>query len=53
MISTFFSARSDAAAVSDLSPFRQPKTEPDANSIHFLDEDLALVPASGIPGRIS
>jgi len=30
-------------------PFRKPKTEPDANSIHFLDEDLALVPASGIP----
>jgi DNA-binding response OmpR family regulator len=30
-------------------PFRQPKTEPNANSIHFLDEDLALVPASGIP----
>jgi Transcriptional regulatory protein, C terminal len=30
-------------------PFRQPKAEPDANSIHFLDEDLALVPASGIP----
>ena len=29
-------------------PFRKPKTEPDANSIHFLDEDLALVPASGI-----
>jgi len=32
-----------------ISPFRQPKTEPDANSIHFLDEDLALLPASGIP----
>jgi DNA-binding response OmpR family regulator len=32
-----------------ISPFTQPKTEPDANSIHFLDEDLALVPASGIP----
>jgi DNA-binding response OmpR family regulator len=32
-----------------ISPFRQPKTEPDANSIHFLDEDLALVPTSGIP----
>ena len=32
-----------------ISPFRQPKTEPNANSIHFLDEDLALVPASGIP----
>ena len=32
-----------------ISPLRQPKTEPNANSIHFLDEDLALVPASGIP----
>jgi DNA-binding response OmpR family regulator len=32
-----------------ISPFRQPKTERNANSIHFLDEDLALVPASGIP----
>jgi DNA-binding response OmpR family regulator len=32
-----------------VSPFRQPKTEPNANSIHFLDEDLALVPVSGIP----
>src|SRR5260370_16499978 len=32
-----------------ISPFRQPKTEPNANSIHFVDEDLALVPASGIP----
>jgi DNA-binding response OmpR family regulator len=30
-----------------MSPFRQP-TEPNANSIDFLDEDLALVPASGI-----
>ncbi len=32
-----------------VSPFRKPKTEPRASSIHFLDEDLALVPASGIP----
>src|SRR6202140_842033 len=32
-----------------ISPVRQPKTEPNANSIHFLDEDLALVPASRIP----
>ena len=32
-----------------ISPFRQPKTEPNANSIHFLDEDLALMPTSGIP----
>jgi DNA-binding response OmpR family regulator len=31
------------------SPLRGPKAEPNANSIHFLDEDLALVPASGIP----
>jgi DNA-binding response OmpR family regulator len=29
-------------------PLRQPKTGPNANLIHFLDEDLALVPASGI-----
>jgi len=32
-----------------VSPFRKPKTEPRASSILFLDEDLALVPASGIP----
>src|ERR1700721_682413 len=32
-----------------ISPFREPKTEPNANSIHFLDENLALMPASGIP----
>jgi len=32
-----------------ISPFRPPKTEPNANSIHFFDEDLALLPASGIP----
>jgi len=32
-----------------ISPARLPKTEPSANSIDFLDEDLALVPASGIP----
>jgi DNA-binding response OmpR family regulator len=31
-----------------ISPFRQPKTEPNANPIHFLDEDLALVPTSGV-----
>jgi len=30
-------------------PSRQPKTEPHANSIQFLDEDLALLQASGIP----
>ena len=32
-----------------ISPLRGPKTEPNANSVHFLDADLALVPASGIP----
>jgi DNA-binding response OmpR family regulator len=32
-----------------ISPVRRPKTEPNANSIDFLDEDLALVPASRIP----
>jgi transcriptional regulator len=32
-----------------ISPFRHPKTDPNANSIYFLDEDLALVPAFGIP----
>jgi two-component system, OmpR family, alkaline phosphatase synthesis response regulator PhoP len=32
-----------------ISPLRKPKTEPNANSVHFLDKDLALVPASGIP----
>src|SRR5882724_6692724 len=38
-----------ATMMTAISPSRQPKTEPSANSIHFLDEDLALVPASGIP----
>jgi hypothetical protein len=32
-----------------ISPFTEHRTEPEANSIHFLDEDLALVQASGIP----
>jgi len=32
-----------------ISPFRKPKTEPNATSVHFLDEDLGLMPASGIP----
>jgi DNA-binding response OmpR family regulator len=32
-----------------ISPARQPKTKPGANSIDFLTENLALVPASGIP----
>jgi len=35
-----------------ISPFRQPETEPNANSIHFLDEDLALMPPSGIPEEL-
>jgi hypothetical protein len=33
-----------------ISQFRQPKAEPNANSFDFLDENVALVPASGIPG---
>jgi DNA-binding response OmpR family regulator len=32
-----------------ISPFRQAKMELDSNSMHFLDEDLASVPVSGIP----
>src|SRR6476620_12716823 len=32
-----------------LSPFAQAKTEFDSNPMHFLDEDLASVPVSGIP----
>src|SRR5258708_33824257 len=32
-----------------ISAFREPKTEPNANSTHFLDKVLALMPASGIP----
>ena len=32
-----------------ISPFREAKTEPKTNSIHFLDEDLALLAISGIP----
>jgi two-component system, OmpR family, alkaline phosphatase synthesis response regulator PhoP len=32
-----------------ISLFKQPKTKPDGNSIHFLDEDLASVPTSSIP----
>src|SRR5580693_5991610 len=32
-----------------ISTSRQPKTEPSANPIDFLDEDLASVLASGIP----
>src|SRR6202047_4810631 len=33
---------------SAISPFAQPKTEPNANANRFLDEKLASVPASGI-----
>lgn len=36
-------------AKSAISTFAQPETEPKANSIHFLDERLAPVPASAIP----
>jgi hypothetical protein len=36
-----------------ISLFRRPKTEPKTNSIHFLDEDLALVSASGIPEELA
>jgi DNA-binding response OmpR family regulator len=32
-----------------ISPFAQAKTEFDSNSMHFLNEDLASVPVSGIP----
>ena len=32
-----------------ISPFRQPETESNANSIQFLDEGLALIPTFGIP----
>ena len=32
-----------------LSPFAQAKTEFDSNPTHFLNEDLASVPVSGIP----
>jgi DNA-binding response OmpR family regulator len=38
-----------AAMKNTISPFRLSRTEPNASSIHFLDEDLALVPVSGIP----
>jgi hypothetical protein len=37
------------AVKSAISPFAQPKTEPKANAIRFLDEQLASTPASGIP----
>src|SRR5882757_2202494 len=32
-----------------ISELRPPKTEPDAESIHFLDEHLASLPASSVP----
>jgi DNA-binding response OmpR family regulator len=32
-----------------ISPLAQPNSEPNANAIHFLDEKLSFVPASGIP----
>ena len=37
------------AIKSAISPFAQSKTQPKANSILFLDEQLASMPASGIP----
>ena len=32
-----------------ISPFAQPKTEPNANAIRFLDIKLSSVPTSDIP----
>ena len=37
---------------SAISPFAQPKTEPKADAIRFLDEKLASMLASGIPEDI-
>jgi DNA-binding response OmpR family regulator len=37
------------AIKSAISPFAQPKTEPNANAIRFLDERRASVPAADIP----
>jgi DNA-binding response OmpR family regulator len=37
------------AVNSAISPFAQPKTEPNANAIRFLDIKLSSVPASDIP----
>src|SRR6267154_3932674 len=37
------------AIKSAISPFAEPKAEPKANAIVFLDEQLASMPASGIP----
>ena len=38
-----------ATSKAPISPFTQAKTEFDPHSMHFLDEDLAFVPVSGIP----
>jgi DNA-binding response OmpR family regulator len=38
-----------AAIRTAISPFGQPKREPNSSSTQFLDEDLASVPVSGIP----
>jgi DNA-binding response OmpR family regulator len=38
-----------AAMKTAISTFRQPATEPDANLLQLLDENLALLPASDIP----
>jgi hypothetical protein len=40
-----------AAIRTAISSFRQPNRESHANSTHFLDEDLAPVPVSGVPGE--
>jgi two-component system, OmpR family, alkaline phosphatase synthesis response regulator PhoP len=37
------------ATIKAISPFAQAKTEFDSNPMHFLNEDLASVPVSGIP----
>jgi DNA-binding winged helix-turn-helix (wHTH) protein len=37
------------AIKSAISPFAQPKLEPNPNAVRFLDEKLASAPASGIP----
>ena len=39
------------AAKSAISPLPQTKTEPNANAIRFLDEQLTHAPASSIPAR--
>jgi DNA-binding response OmpR family regulator len=40
-----------AAIRAPISSFRRPNSEPNSNSTHFLDEDLAPVPVSGVPGE--